>query len=164
MGYDMYWKDRAEEGSYFRLNMWEMGVYADAMDQLGVLADGYTMDDAPKWPDYPDGYFEWKYEEEGVEFTPEQIAAFQKVTEQTDARCSWSPAGVLGIPAHKFGTNDGWLVTPDECRWVSSKLSTAKPDDITAALEKAGVNDREYWDSWVKWIGDAADHGGFEVH
>jgi hypothetical protein len=163
MGYDMYWvHDKDDPRNYFRLNIFGMSRFADAMYQLGALRDGYT-DESPSWPDEPEGYWAWK--DGCVEVGEDQATVYRKVEEQYRAKLTWSPAGeVTGIPAHKLGTNDGWIVTPEECFVAASTIRSADPDRVAQVLASCEIARVDYWNDWVQWIADASEHGGFEVH
>ncbi|GHO60047.1 hypothetical protein KSB_85220 [Ktedonobacter robiniae] len=61
-----------------------------------------------------------------------------------------------GIPAYKFGSNDGWLVTPDE---LSAALA-AYDACIADGVEPPAFT---WWGDWINYLRRAASHGGFRV-
>jgi hypothetical protein len=78
-----------------------------------------------------------------------------------------------GIPVHKLCSNDGWLVTPGECRkavamWHEACKEAGAGDEqlglkvLTEALDEFNVGS-DYWLKWIAWIERAAGHGGFVV-
>jgi hypothetical protein len=146
--------------SYFRLNVWGMGTVRQAMLNVGMAYEGDSSGD---WPEFPDEFYELDDEERAV--------AFPKETRERDTHLAWSerPADA-GVSLHKFGSNDGWIVTPDECTAavaLAHKLRDEQPKRYGEALIAAGVNNEgwlETWNDWLQWIADAAEHGGFTVH
>jgi hypothetical protein len=78
------------------------------------------------------------------------------------------PGKALG---YKFRSNDGWLVTPDECRVIADGLDVAlaeRRDDLVRGLQDRGysrtldtVSDLLGW--WAQYNRVAADHGGYRV-
>jgi hypothetical protein len=149
--------------SYFRLNIWGMGRARSVMHALGVLYDDYELGHA-RWPDVPDeGYYDWENRE--GEHAPEKVAAYRRYDAQRLAIVSWSPEGRQGIPAHKFGSNDGWLVLPEEAFYAASTMRAADPRLVAEALTDAGLTGgrAEWWFTWVEWLDGASKHDGFEV-
>jgi hypothetical protein len=67
-----------------------------------------------------------------------------------------------GIPLMKLGSNDGWLVHPEEITEALAIHDTLPP--VTDA--DFGEDDRwdtERWDRWITFLRGAATHGGFKV-
>ena len=130
MGYDMYFHDKGfdsgDEG-YFRLNMGGMHWCSDEM-----AARGMTFD-AGQHPPFPDNWDD---------------------KPAVDAVLSWHGPEMPGIPAHKFWSNDGWIVTPAECQ-AAVRTGRASPPPA----EHAGI-----WERWLDYLDRASHHEGFEVH
>jgi hypothetical protein len=159
--------DRADR-SYFRLNIFGMGRYCQVMADLGVLREDYDRAEQSAYPeDVPDEYWDWD-DDEPTDIEPETLARFTEIKAAIGAWQSWSPAGpVKGIPAHKFGSNDGWHVTPEEAFYAASTIRALDPQVVTKTLTAHGFTapDRlAYWESWVQWLDDSSQHGGFKVH
>jgi hypothetical protein len=151
--------------SYFRFNVWGMSKVVGAMMALGAAYDGYA-DDRPPWPEYPDGYWDWQEKPEG-DWTAEQVEVFRAYEKASQEVRDWSPPGGLGIPCHKFSTNDGWHVLPEEAFYAASTIRAAEPETVAEALRAAGMVEDdwpEYWAQWVQWLADSSEYGGFEVH
>lgn len=144
------------ERSYFRFNIFGMRCIRDAMLSLGAAYGS----DGPEWPHAPEEYWELEEEDQRTKF-PELYAA-------RDAALRWSRnAGAAGIPLHKLGSNDGWIVTPEECTAAVSAVRGHGRTETAQALIAAGIDSEgwlERWNAWIQWIEDAADHDGFEVH
>jgi hypothetical protein len=52
------------------------------------------------------------------------------------------------VPSFKFGSSDGWIVTPGECRWIAYAL-WQHPDRAVRTFARFAM--------------EAAKHGGFTV-
>jgi hypothetical protein len=147
--------------SYFRLNVWGMGRYVDAMRRLGMLKD---VEVGP-FPQPPDD-IDWDLYERA---TPDDVddagklgsaARHKAEVEAHLARGDDAP----GIPEHKlYSTNDGWLVTPQECITALALYDATTNEHRGTALSEAGVDDRAYWSRWIEYLRGAIDHGGFRV-
>jgi hypothetical protein len=156
MGYDMYYRDRADgngEG-YFRLNVWGMRWCRDEMAARGMLFD------AGPYPAWPEGDYDLidrlrfpEYYDDPL--TPEKEREAKTLADAVDAVLSWHGPEIPGIPAHKFSSNDGWIVTPAECEAT-----------VRIAAEHAPVSEEhaERWRKWIAFMHRASKHGGFEVH
>lgn len=109
MGYDMQWeKDGSDEG-YFRANIWGMGTLRYTMYLAGVLDEEAEM---PQWPERPKDLKEERDDD------PRAIE-LEKQRDATRATRSTDPGKV---PIFKFGSNDGWIVTPEESRLIADKV------------------------------------------
>lgn len=161
---------QATDVSYFRLNIHGMGVYRTVMDALGMLVTGYPQ---PSFPELPDGVT-WEDVDAAVEEAnpgagdglPVKAAAAVYVKE-LDAHLAWHPEPASGIAAHKFGSNDGWLVTPAEIEAALAAYRThSAPQVMTllgAALGDEG-DSHSYWIEWITYLERARVRGGFKVH
>lgn len=163
----------AENGSYFRLSVWGMSCYVDIMCRLGMVYGS----ESPNWPDYPT-FGDERRDEQFVEATeyvegnttqldasiPTDIrdAAHAYVEHATRIRRD-HPTGGNTIPIHKFGSNDGWIVTPEE---IAAALAVydAHPDRNTILAEGFDEDGLDYWNRWISYLRLAADHHGFAVH
>ena len=162
MGYDMYFRGKHfDDGDevYFRLNISGMSRFCDYMADRGMIFDagqhspfpkpenfGLTWEqiEAYQYPEYADG----------ITLTEDQRQAAAKYQAEKDAVLSWHGPEIPGIPSHKFGANDGWIVTPAECQAavaIGRKHSPPAEDD-------------DYWAKWLDYMDRASRVGGFEVH
>jgi len=152
MGYDMQHvtmpSDAPEEDEgYFRLNIWGMSQYREAMFLIGMLDTSPEPDTG--WPKDPPG-IDWD------EFY-EDRNSYPEYREALEAFLSAKGSGT-GIGAWKFTSNDGWIVTPEECvEALDSYAGAMFPDpfDDDAA--------NEYWHKWIKYLTDAIGRDGFRV-
>jgi hypothetical protein len=141
---------------YFRLNIWGMGVCAQAMHRLGMLD---TATKSLAWPEREafgvddKTWADWDWERPG-EDAPEALRRYYEAHEKA---LSHRPEKPTGICDFKFSSNDGWIVTPEE---------------ITAALatydERIGGGatppESDWWGDWIDYLRRAATRGGFRVN
>jgi len=192
MGYDLYWvKPGGEEAAtspqmtfedgdsgdaergdtadpgYFRLNIWAMTETLTVMFSAGMITEF-------RWPRFPKpAAFGLADEPEHYDSNGDEViyapgspeARYVSSYNEVFRRDSGTT-----IPGFKLGTNDGWLVTPDEIRksliaydrWCGDNGISSG----TALLsEDAGdLVELQWWDDWIEWLKKAADHGGFYVY
>lgn len=170
-------KDDLARG-YFRLNIWGMGEARTIMDQLGMLELSYEYPGFPdpqdfgidteggtSWEEYYN-YTEDVDDEEDPkdafdEDVPSNVIAF--FTAQRD-HVRWRPEEVTGICVHKLGSNDGWLVTPEECEAAVAQYELAMKRAHDRATAEAILKEKAPWfGDWVDYIRTASQRGGFRV-
>ena len=135
MGYDMYREnaDNSNDGDgYFRLNVWGMSEARAILAEAGVVRNA-PCPSFPRYEDFPndDAYNDAVYA---------LVAAP-------------APGDAPGIPAFKFGTNDGWLVLPIE---IQSGIAYANREH---PYWRAGL--AEWIEEFVTWMEGSTD--GFRV-
>ncbi|MCX3059581.1 hypothetical protein [Streptomyces beihaiensis] len=168
MGYDMYIEntpDDAVEGedtSYFRLNIWGMSQYREIMHQLGMVTMDYQK---PNFPEKPDS-IDW--EDVSAIRYPEDYESQQPVKPEAvtfaktiDEHLAWHPNPPFGIALHKFASNDGWLVTPEEIAAALETYRTHSGDEVEVIV---GADRLDYWLEWIAYLERARQRGGFRVH
>lgn len=194
----LYESLRRAEQSYFRLNIWGMGHYREAMHRLGMIYDS----EPPDWPEPPGG--DWDTpggratralsDSEAWDATSDQwirrggetdaewvtrswasiypdepspdesdLTAARAYIDETDRVRRAHPVGGVSIPMHKFCSNDGWVVTPDEALWALTEYHARSQEERDAALDATGIEDRRYWQSWLDYLMASTRHEGFEV-
>lgn len=67
---------------------------------------------------------------------------------------------VPGIESIKFSSNDGWWVTPEECRTAVAAWSAHPKERRQETVDKLG----DYWLLWIEYIHNGALGNGFSVH
>ena len=163
------------ERSYFRLNMWGMGLYCDLMEQVGMV---FEDDPHPAWPKAGDfgitddeaSAIEYPEDYPDITWTDERLVSALKYKDaQTAVLDFHGKTDTPGIPAHKFSSNDGWHVLPVEAEaavriWL--KFVEDNGEDAARNLIENGSGGRGYdrWLSWINYLAGAAKHDGFEVH
>ena len=144
--------DEAER-SYFRLNIGGMGLCREIMADHGMLAfeqpEEASFASVPSLPQPEEEHFD----DEGEPRTPE-AEAWQASHESVLRASSTEP----GIPIWKLGSNDNWLVTPEE---ILAALEKA-PESVTALEDNEWVT-VPWWPKWLRFLREAANHGGFRV-
>jgi hypothetical protein len=168
--------DEVEGKNYFRLNIWGMDRCRGYMDHFGMAYDaerGGWEDFWPKATDYGFGDDESPWEEEVYDtesgttsYTTERARLFHEANEAARAR----EFDGVGIPFHKLGSNDGWLVTEKECADALSMLAANGGIDaggkVVPITDKYDGVDQEvlWWPRWVAFLAEASTHGGFRVY
>lgn len=167
-------QDEAEQ-SYFRLNIFGMGRWRNLMYELGMIFDAAEQ---PEWPDIESFGVTWD-DVERVEYADDdfykdkppvgaetQEKAKRYIAER-DRLLAWHGQEVPGIPAHKFGSNDGWIVLPAECKAAlaiyMAKLEEIGRDSMDNLIDNTTRN-RGHWAKWLLYLQGAIAHDGFEVH
>lgn len=142
---------------YFRLNIWGMGYARDYMMERGMIYPSRC----PEFPALP--YPERENFKTGHEYDNACEDWDRNYEELTAPIKELHPEGGDTIPAHKFGSNDGWLVTEAEC---AAAVAAAKASDLPAptrtedGLEVAV----SWWPEWVDFLDRASTRGGFLVY
>lgn len=136
MGFDLQWDRDEGGGGYYHFNLGGMELMLRILDRTGVV--DWTV--APPWGD-------------GLtRREQERVLAFR------------SPRRGQ-VPAAKFCTNDGWLVTSTECRLLAAALATRGAAALgRLRMTKAG---RARWtaeaEAFARYCRGAARQGGFRV-
>jgi hypothetical protein len=151
------WRLQEEYGSYFRLNIFGMGQYRGAMEEIGMLA----WCGEPRWPELADfGVPITKTTYNGREYVEPDEGSLEYAAYKAacDEVLAWTDTTV--IAGHKLCSNDGWIVTPMEIaraldRWYEWKREHA----ITELLD-----DEDYWNKWIAFLETAVKGGGFKVY
>ena len=172
----LYEQRYAAERSYFRVNIFGMRYFRDAMLLSGMAYES-NADEAGPWLAYPDNdevekayeALQWpQYESEPIErFSQEARDAAALYKRERDEKLSFHPVGGSTIPLHKFGSNDGWIVTPAEIQgalaaWRS--LSSGERDDALIGAEMIGADWDRRWKQWLQFLELATHCNGLEVH
>jgi len=143
---------RLKNPENFSLNMYGMGAYADAMLDLGMAHESTNPVTSAGWESLPEDYE-----------TDEEEAAYYEASDKLTGQHGDSDNPT--IPLHKFGSNDGWYVTPGEIRaaldaWENFEAGT--PDGFSPkTLELVQT---ELWGEWIAYLELAAEHDGFRVY
>jgi hypothetical protein len=68
------------------------------------------------------------------------------------------------VPAFKFGSNDGWVVTDEECAIVCTALERMLADDQQRTSACPTDEARALIEHWLEYVRVAQGTGGFAVH
>ncbi|KOG53140.1 hypothetical protein ADK76_28925 [Streptomyces griseoflavus] len=140
--------------SYFRLNIWGMGEARSAMETLGMLTQ-LAPPPTPNPQDYgttADELWDYGLDDEGA---PETVRAFRAATQVVVDSSAEHPTG---IPAYKFSSNDGWLVTPAEIDAALGWWAVAP-----RKIQREITTQLDWWPEWIRYLRRARDGGGFRV-
>jgi hypothetical protein len=196
MGYDMFMLRNPEaatpgyeaqdEGQpeYWRFNSAGMAGMLEIMGKAKVVDDNTTAPPMSDWP--PRGMLseeraeelaDWAWWAEEAEKPPTD-SEIQRLKPWLDELDRWrrTPSSQKGrVPAFKFRTNDGWIVTPEECTIIADGLQSGvdrskgllgRLTGIVPAPRRSGIS-REEAAKWIlQWAGynrAAARFGGYSV-
>jgi hypothetical protein len=141
-----------EYGIYFRLNIFGMSRYREAMERLDMVF--WPREGTPEFPKLEQyGLTEWPDEDDPAPRTDAQRAYLAAVEQVTDGPCLEETPG---IPGYKLASNDGWLVRPVE---LSTALALYRDhgEPIPENVEP------DYWTQWINFLEQSAASGGFRV-
>jgi hypothetical protein len=178
MGYDMHMvrkpasvpaghKPQYEgQPEYHRFNIHWMPLVREMMQRAGVL-DDYGEPD-PGLPQFPPEGISFERADELMENDGKGASADEKKIldaynrERDEILAQTSPdEGRVGY--WKFCSNDGWLVTPDECRIIAETLSQNLAPELWDGLDLEEQHAREALAQWIGFARLAAENGGFRV-
>jgi hypothetical protein len=159
----------AANTNYFRLNNAGMRAMCESMDQLGMLVTEYDGNPHGAWPTHQEfgltrDEFDALCDMERDEQRAHPDARFREFAERGDFIRSWSPLE-SGIPVHKFGSNDGWIVTPLDIAAGLRAYRAADSDDVAKVRQEWIWEGRttSYFDEWIAFLERAQAGTGFEV-
>jgi hypothetical protein len=160
---------------YYRFDLREMQVTVGALERAEALHDGPA-------PEIPELACEGLDEErvfaaiEALRGEAGAGAAAPTEAELAAARAfiaaheaAMSASSIVGdrVGAFKFETNDGWLVTPEECRLLARKLRARCEALAREYFPAAGVQEaaaRRWIVGFARYNEIAAEHGGYRVY
>ncbi|MFJ9179400.1 hypothetical protein [Streptomyces sp. NPDC102360] len=149
----------AVDTAYFRLNIWGMSRFRELMDQLGMVVSDYGV---PPWPHEPEGVtwdeIDAAQNGNGASKSPArpEVVTYLK---QCEAHVTWHPEPAFGMALHKFASNDGWLVTPEEIEAALVGYRTHAGSEVKVIVG----DDVDYWLEWIAYLERAQHRGGFRV-
>jgi hypothetical protein len=130
----------------FHLNIAGMGLCRAGMRRATMT---YQAEHRP-FPAWPfTGIEDWRTAEQS------RRDAYNKAERAASAQ---TVPGMIGIPEFKLLSNGPWLVSAAEIRQALGRYQASSPG-LQAELETSDL-----WRSWIKWLRETADHGGFTVN
>lgn len=170
---------------YFRFNIYGMQSMRQIMSRAELLDDDVDVD----WPEFPPAGWDeeraWMLVEaidaeraedssdpdgalrvEPPPTLPERVAVTSYLAARDAVRAVRSP-NPARVPTAKFCSNDGWLVTPDECLVLARGLRRALDDVGPALWEVEDLSDHEarrWIEQWIAYNALAAENGGYHVY
>jgi hypothetical protein len=132
----------SDDPGYFRFQVQAMPAMVVTMVWAGAMTDDEEAPKFPKWP--PDGVAQ------------DRVTLMEKAVNDPKALAKLTPAEhkrvdeiqrffhvhskhAGTVPAFKFRTNDGYVVDPDECATIATRLRAFAPKVTAAQLEKLGA-------------------------
>ena len=130
----------------FHLNAAGMGLCRAGMRRAAMT---YQAEPRP-FPAWPfTGAEDWRTADQS------RRAAYNKAERAASAQ---TVPGMIGIPEFKLLSNGPWLVSSAEIRQALGSYQASAPG-LQAELEADDL-----WRSWIEWLRETADHGGFTVN
>lgn len=142
-----------------------------------ILSAGSLLDEECEMPDFDSTIPEWmdqdRLEEimDAIEFgdepdppmTDEEREAIEAAKQAQDSLVRIQSPHPGKIPAFKFGSNDGWMVSPEECHAINSVISSIKsnPDKLSEVCPTD--ESKAVLESWGEFVRIAETAGGFIV-
>lgn len=148
--------------SVFYLSIWDMRQARRIMKSLGMLdldvtsprnisAEEYGVTEdmlAVDYPAFPDA------------LTPVELKTLQKARRELLEGCPEEPRG---ISPYKLGSNDGWLIQPQEII-AALKTGDERYQNTEETLEYATFfTSAEFWPEWISFLRYCALHGGMRL-
>lgn len=155
MGYDLYWKRKPEAVAAVGDKVTAAGGFHKAADAL--REEYWAAEDAAG------NYFRTSIRSMGPlrDFMEQRGMGHWEGPALGEGGTDYRVEGAKGIPLGKLCSNDGWLVHPEEIR------EALAVNDALPAPADADFGDEAWdagrWESWLKFLRGAAEHGGFEV-
>jgi len=155
-------QDPAKPGE-LRLSMYEMRV---TFGFLGVGWADVLWD--PGWPEFPaPGAFELTSDDlQAASRSPEVQARYDRFRVAHDEVTRREAIQDGKVALYKWSSNDGWWVTPAECRLVADKVKAAAPRIVAEYFPTENLDAdaaRAWVDRWVAYHELGAANGGYRV-
>lgn len=126
----------------------------------------------------PDEWFgEWRSDpkwrsDDYVDPAPDVVELFEAHEQTLQDTKAWRPDPLddFRVPLHKLASNDGWLITPEECFYAGNTLRTvrdAEPERYYTVLGAAGfdsVKAHALMNDWIAYLLRVSERGGCKVH
>lgn len=166
---------------YYRFNNWGMRMTVGALEWADAIHGGA----APRFPDFPppgvdvDRAYaaldrlsvapgdETYDEDEGDPPTDAELDAVRTYKIARDLIAAKPSIVDDQVGAYKFASNDGWLITPDECRILARRLRASVDMIAEQFFPDAGVSaedGRRWLLGFARYNELAAEHGGYRVY
>lgn len=122
------YQSQHSDPGYYRFNVQGMASMVTLMSAAGVLSD----EAPPKFPDAPkprdpkhqplyDDVFMGK-KESRAQLKPDELKALDAYVATVRKLQGQKSAAPEKVPAFKFQSNEGWFVSPDECRVIARAM------------------------------------------
>lgn len=162
MGYDLVsltMHPSSSENLYYCFSNISMANVLHVLNELGVIDNSFPQ---PAWPEFPG---ESHFDDKGEPLTD---AARVYLTQREEVLRAHRRNG--RVPFYKFCSNDGWLVTPEECLAIADAVKQAGREKLEAIAQAIypDPEDRKRFVERLVGFGqfceDCARLGGFHVY
>lgn len=154
MGYELHSPGDEAESSSFHVSTFDMGQLREVMFAAGLLDPSTPL---PTWPRAPEGY--WKRAHANEDPT-EADRAYETAVDQLRS----GPADRPGtVPLWKFGSNDLWWVTAEECELLADGLEAFCVAQEQQPVPMLDPEERAWVRQFISYCRHCARHQGFEV-
>lgn len=166
---------------YYRFNNWGMRMTVGALEWADAIHGGA----APPFPEFPPAGLDVDrayaaldrlsvapddetFDEDGGDPPTDAEIEAVRIYKAARDRVAATPSIVDDrIGGYKFASNDGWLITPDECRIVARRLRERVDMIARDFFPDAGVSEadgRRWLLGFARYNELAAEHGGYRVY
>jgi hypothetical protein len=163
MGYDMHIVQEADQA--------ELAAVAAAEAHIATLTrpldagEGQQEAAARAWDDAFEVLYKarrsyFRFNTRGMSYYRRCMDDLGMLSHEPEGDTDAEPQPVLGIPRHKFSSNDGWLVTPAQIAAALDIYRSRTAEEVAAVMEP---KDRDIWGKWIDFLDYAKDRGGFRV-
>jgi hypothetical protein len=163
-----YNPDAGPDLFYFRFGWTGMSLIVETL----AAVDAIDFDTpCPEFPDFPARPQDWSARKEWDHNSDHaQARAYNDAADAVRR----TPGIDNKPPQWKFGSNDGWVITPEECASIDTALRSLTREDVEYALgeelDEGAVITEEAVESWLRQCRAFADYcrrcrdlGGFAV-
>lgn len=172
-GYEPQYEGMPE---YFRVTSATMPALVAAMERAGVVDLAMPTPRLPTWP--PGRHASSSPPEDtsarpSVEppSTASELAILDEFRERRLEVLGARSPERSKVPAFKFASNDGWRISPEECRAIADGLThalTMREAEVLDGFFRAGgalsrVDARAFLDAFARYNAVAAEHDGYRV-
>lgn len=156
----------------YQVNNQGVRILDNAMSAAGLL------DEECESPDFdatiPDGIDEERFEQivDALEFGDEPDPPLTDVERRAIEQARKDQELLLAVqspnsghsPGFKFGSNDGWIITPEECAAIGVAMAELMADPDQLAEICPTDESKAVIESWCEFVRVAGPAGGFVVH
>jgi hypothetical protein len=124
---------------YFRFNWSGMGL------MVATLAEADAVDTEtphPRWPDFPPRPDGWPHDEWDCDSEHPLVTEYNAALDGIRS----TPGVDNKPPGWKFASNDGWVITPEECTSIHTALATLTRLAVRRVLERR-ADDQRFMDA-----------------
>jgi hypothetical protein len=103
-------------------------------------------------------------EEPDPPMTEEEREAMREAEAAQEVLLETRSPNTAMVPAFKFGSNDGWVITADECAIIGSAIERMLAHEQERMKACPTDEARALLEDWLRYVRVAEETGGFTVH